>query len=91
VLYFLKRHASRAMLATGFCLFVAAPVWLKSLDGSSLDWTGISAVQLWFRQGPVPAFVAAGAMAIFGLLLLLAGAWQIARDSKRQQTGRCRE
>ena len=85
MLYFLKRHASRAMLAVGICLILAAPVWLKSLDGSSLDWTEISPVQLWFRQSPVPAFLAAGAMAVFGLLLLLAGAWRIARDSKRQQ------
>lgn len=73
MLHFFKRQAARSMVAAGFCLATAAPFWLGSLSGSSLDWAGNS-VGLWFRRhGPVAAISAAGSLLFTGLALMAIG------------------
>ena len=72
------------MIGAGVCLIAIGPVWLKSLNGSSLDWIGSSAVQLWFRQhGPVFAISLFGAALVAGLALVVFGVWKLARERNR--------
>src|SRR5258708_6312205 len=84
VLYWLKRHAAWSMIGAGISLMVIGPVWLKSLNGSSLDWTGSSMIQQWFRQhGPVFAISTAFTAVVAGMTLMAVGIWKFKRAPKR--------
>jgi len=72
------------MIGAGMSIVVIVPVWLKSLNGSSLDWTGNPVIQYWFRQyGAVFLIYTSAAAAIAGLTLIAVGIGTLRAPKRR--------